>query len=165
MSTDLPVPIVFELPDGWRTAPPDAAGAPDAAFVALGPQPDQGFTANITIDGAYRPDDAALADIAHESAEHLRLAATAVEVVDRQEIGSAEAPGLTQTLSLSTTAGGVARDLLQTQVYLSLLDVADPARRAVIRLVLTATAAQHPDVIEEFKEFLSTVRLDVEASS
>ncbi|WP_409469332.1 hypothetical protein [Streptomyces sp. HC307] len=42
MPTALPVPIQFELPEGWRPAPPDEAGAPRAAFVARHPHPDAG---------------------------------------------------------------------------------------------------------------------------
>ncbi|MCX5129755.1 hypothetical protein OOK25_39665, partial [Streptomyces sp. NBC_00347] len=53
MPTTLPVPIEFRLPEGWQPAPPDEVGAPGVAFVALHPQPDSGFTANITIDGEY----------------------------------------------------------------------------------------------------------------
>jgi hypothetical protein len=165
MPTPLPVPIRFELPEGWRTASPDAVGAPGAAFVALHPHPDAGFTANITIDGEYRPDTATLSEIAHESVERLRQAATSVGVIDRREIGSAEAPGLTQSLAVSTVAGGVPRDLVQAQVYLSMLDAADPRKRAVVRLVLTATASQHPFVIGDFQDFVRTVRPDTEAAS
>ncbi|MER5179235.1 hypothetical protein ABT009_12840 [Streptomyces sp. NPDC002896] len=165
MATTLPVPIEFELPEGWRAAPPDEVGAPGAAFVALHPQPDAGFTANITIDGEYRPDAAALTEIADESVERLSQAATSVVVTGRREIGSADAPGFTQTLALSAIVGGVPRDLVQSQVYLSMLDVADPRKRAVIRLVLTATASQHPFVLDDFQDFVRTVRPDASAAS
>jgi hypothetical protein len=158
MATTLPVPIEFELPDGWRAAPPDEVGAPGAAFVALHPQPDAGFTANITIDGEYRPDSAVLPEMADGSVERLRETGASVLLTDRREIGSAGAPGLLQKLAVSTTAGGTHRDLVQTQVYLSLLDVADPHHRVVIRLVLTSTAAQHPVVLGDFEDFVRTVR-------
>lgn len=160
MATTLPVPIEFELPEGWHAAPPDEVGAPGAAFVALYPRPDAGFTANIAIDGEYRPDTATLPEIAHESVEHLRQAVTSVEVSGHHEIGSDDAPGLTQTLAVSAVTGGVRRDLIQSQVYLSMLDIADPRKRAVIRLVLTATAAQHPAVLGDFQDFVRTVRPD-----
>ncbi|MET9516583.1 hypothetical protein [Streptomyces sp. NPDC002994] len=165
MPTTLPVPIEFELPEGWSAAPPDEVGAPGAAFVALHPQPDAGFTANITIDGEYRPDAATLPEIAHESVERLRQAGTSVKVTGGREIGSADAPGLTQTLAVAAVVGGVPRDLVQSQVYLSMLDVADPRKRAVIRLVLTATASQHPDVLDDFQDFVRTVRPDTGAAS
>ncbi|MFK0145360.1 hypothetical protein ACIQUZ_09780 [Streptomyces griseus] len=160
MTTTLPVPIAFELPDGWRAAPPDGVGAPGAAFVALHPHPDEGFTANITVDGAFRPDPATLPEIADESVANLRGSAASVDVAERREVGSEDAPGLTQTLAISAIAGGVPRDLIQSQVYLSLLDVEDPGKRAVIRLILTVTAAQHGDVVEDFRDFVRTVRPD-----
>jgi hypothetical protein len=165
MVTTLPVPIQFELPEGWRAAPPDEAGAPDAAFIARHPQPDAGFTANIAIDGEYRPDATPLSKIADGSVERLTQAATAVEVTSRREIGSEDAPGFTQTLAISAVVGGVSRDLVQSQVYLSMLDIADPRKRAVVRLVLTTTASQYPLVLRDFQDFVRTVRPDARAAS
>ncbi|MEU5285488.1 hypothetical protein N7925_06055 [Streptomyces sp. CA-278952] len=165
MTTTLPVPIAFELPDGWRATPPDGVGAPGAAFVALHPHPDAGFTANITVDGTFRPDPATLPEIADESVANLRGSAASVDVAERREVGSEDAPGLTQTLAISAVAGGALRDLIQSQVYLSMLDVDDPSKRAVIRLILTVTAAQHGDVVEDFRDFVRTVRPDTGATS
>nr|WSU77112.1 hypothetical protein OG499_31020 [Streptomyces anulatus] len=165
MTTTLPVPIAFELPDGWRATPPDGVGAPGAAFVALHPHPEAGFTANITVDGAFRPDAATLPEIADESVENLRGSAASVDIAERREVGSEEAPGLTQTLAISAVAGGALRDLIQSQVYLSMLDVNNPDKRAVIRLILTVTASQHRDVVEDFRDFVRTVRPDSGATS
>ncbi|MEV5738201.1 hypothetical protein [Streptomyces sp. NPDC052292] len=158
MTTSLPVPIDFDLPEGWRAAPPDEVGAPGAAFVAVHLPSDGGFTANITIDGEFRPDPATLPEIADESVRRLGRAVTSVMLTGRRETGSPEAPGLTQRLSFSTIAGGVSRDLVQSQVYLSMLDVSDPHKRAVIRLILTSTAAQHPAVLDDFSDLVRTVR-------
>ncbi|WP_320777248.1 hypothetical protein [Streptomyces sp. CRN 30] len=165
MPTTLPVPIRFELPDGWRAAPPDAVGAPGAAFVARHPQPDAGFTANITIDGEYRSDDATLLEIAQGSVERLSQAVTSVEVTGSREFGSTAAPGYTQTLAISAVVGGVQRDLTQSQVYLSMLDVADTRKRAVVRLILAATALQHASVLRDFQDFIHTVRPGADAAS
>ncbi|MFI9585445.1 hypothetical protein ACIHCQ_27115 [Streptomyces sp. NPDC052236] len=165
MPTTLPVPIEFRLPEGWRAASPDEVGAPGVAFIALHPQPDAGFTANITIDGEYRPDAATLDELADESVQRLREIAESVVVTSRREIGSAAAPGLTQRLTFSAVAGGVRRDLIQSHVYLSMLDVEDPHKRAVIRMVLTATATQHDSVLGDFQNFLRTVRPDTGAAS
>ncbi|MGW5459308.1 hypothetical protein [Streptomyces sp. NPDC003996] len=41
---------------------------------------------------------------------------------------------------------------------LSVLDVDDPHKRVVIRLVLTSTASQHPDLLDDFRELVRTVR-------
>ncbi|MGW5330194.1 hypothetical protein [Streptomyces sp. NPDC004014] len=158
MTTSLPVPIDFDLPEGWRAAPPDEVGAPGAAFVAVHLPSDGGFTANITIDGEFRPDPATLPEIADESVRRLGRAVAPVMVTERRETGSPEAPGLTQRLSFSTIAGGVSRDLVQSQVYMSMLDVSDPHKRAVIRLILTSTAAQHPAVLDDFSDLVRTVR-------
>src|ERR1700754_4743788 len=165
MSTTLPVPIEFRLPDDWRPAPPDEVGAPDVAFVALHPKPDSGFTANITIDGESRPDDAPLTAIGDESVARMREIAGSVVLTGRQEVGTEAAPGLTQQLSFTVSTGGVRHALLQTQVYLSLLDDRDPHQRAVIRLALTATAAQHDDVLPDFQDFVRTVRPDTGAAA
>lgn len=160
MPTTLPVPLEFELPAGWQPAPPDRAGAPDVAFVALFHQPDpaSGFDANITVDGAYRPDAATLEEIADESVRRMQEIAEGVAVTDRNEMGSAQAPGLTQKLSFRAVTEGHRRELVQSQVYLAVRDLDDPARRAVVRLALTAAAAQHDAVLGDFQQFVRTVR-------
>ncbi|MFF0436799.1 hypothetical protein ACFYU9_31835 [Streptomyces sp. NPDC004327] len=160
MPTTLPLPIEFSLPEGWQAAPPDEVGAPDVAFIALHPRPDAGFTANITIDGDFLPDGTALEDLADASVDRVRAAAVSTALVARRPIGSASSPGLTQRLTLSAVVGGVPRDLVQSQVYMIFLDVNDPHKRAVIRLILTATAAQHDSVLGDFQDFLRTVRPD-----
>ncbi|MEU0048636.1 hypothetical protein [Streptomyces sp. NPDC006309] len=158
MSTKLPIPIRFDVPHGWRAAPPDEAGAPGAAFVAIHPPSDAGFTANITVDGEYRPDTATLPEIADESVALMGESVTSLTVTDRRETGSADAPGLTQTLTFSVVAGRHSHELVQSQVYFSMLDVDDPHRRVVIRLVLTSTASQHPALLDDFRDLVRTVR-------
>ncbi|MFJ3198861.1 hypothetical protein [Streptomyces sp. NPDC086989] len=166
MPTTLPVPIEFSLPEGWRSAPPDEVGAPGVAFIALHEHPDDGFTANITADGDFRPDGATLADMGDESLDRLREAgAESVVVTSRRDLGSEASPGLAQRLTLSAVGAGVRRDLVQSQVYLAVLDEKDPHRRAVIRLILTSTAAQEEDVLGDFQAFLRTVSLDTGAEA
>ncbi|WP_406051132.1 hypothetical protein OG280_27475 [Streptomyces virginiae] len=165
MSTALPVPIEFRLPEGWLPARPEGAGVPDVAFAAVHPRPDAGFTANITIDGGFPKDGVTLAEIADASVERLRTLAESVEMVHRREVGSEDAPALTQRLSFSAVADGVRHELVQSQVYLSLVDTEDPHKRAMIRLALTATRAQHDEVLHQFQEFVRTVRPDSGAVS
>jgi hypothetical protein len=177
VATTLPTPIAFRLPEDWRPVPPDEVDAPNAAFVAMLPDTDRGFTANVTIDGEYRPDAAPLTSMADQSVQTLREALAhpggvagitrpgAVAVLNRAEAGSAQAPALTQTLKITTPVDGADLDLLQSQVYLSVLDSRDPAKRAVIRLVLTATAEQHGAVLPDFQWLVSTVRPDDEESA
>ncbi|GAA2640238.1 hypothetical protein [Streptomyces axinellae] len=165
MPTALPLPLEFRLPDSWRPAPPDSVGAPGVAFVAVHAESDAGFTANISIDGEYRPDDALLADLADASVQRMQEVAESVRVTDRSEVGSADAPGLAQTMAFSALTGDSRRDLLQSQVYLSMLDTGDPRKRAVIRLTLTATALQHASVAEDFRELVRSVRPETGAAS
>lgn len=157
VATTLPVPIEFRLPDGWSPAPPDEVAAPGAAFVAVHPDPDADFTANITIDGGYWP-DTSLTAMADDSIHHLQEISEAVSLAHRSDVGSDDAPGLTQTLELSTVVNGSARDLVQAQVYLTMLDTNDPRQRAVIRLALTSTRSQYHAVLEDFQQFIRTVR-------
>jgi hypothetical protein len=164
MAATLPVKISFALPDGWQAAPPDEVGAPNVAFVALHPASlDGGFTANITISGEMRNDGATMSQIADESVPRLEQGGP-VRVLKKTEIGTPDIPGLTdspgivQNLILSTTLRGEPIELCQSQVYLGMEDVRNPAQRAVIELVLTATQSQLDQVIDDYKEFLRTVR-------
>ncbi|GAA2220411.1 hypothetical protein [Streptomyces nogalater] len=159
MPSTLPVPIEFRLPDGWRPAPPDEVGASTAAFVALHPGPDSGFTANITIDGEFRA-GGRLTESADESVQRLQAVAGPVAVVSRRETGTEDAPALTQRLAFSAVVDGVRRDLVQSQVHLGLLDTGNPHRQAVIRAYLTATTTQHDAVLPDFQEFVRSIRPD-----
>jgi hypothetical protein len=167
MATTLPIPIEFRMPDDWQPAAPDEAGAPGAAFIALIPDRaggsgvggSGGFTANVTIDGEVPPASATLTSLADRSVEILRELGTGVTVLDRTEVGSPTAPALTQTVRLTTPGtGGADRELVAAQVYLSMHDTHDPTKRAVIRLALTATAAQARAIMPDFQWFVSTVR-------
>jgi hypothetical protein len=160
VATTLPAPIEFRLPEGWRPAPPDEVGAPGAAFVGLHPDPDNGFTANITVDGEGYTEAASLPELADASIRTLRETGAEVSLADRSEVGSADAPGLTQTLSVRAAVNGAPRDLVQSQVYLSMVDTEDHSRGVVIRLVLTASAEQFAAVLPDFQYFVWTVRPD-----
>ncbi|TQK96135.1 hypothetical protein FB563_1068 [Streptomyces puniciscabiei] len=165
MTATLPVKISFSLPDGWRSAPPDEVGAPGVAFVALHPASIDGFTANITIAGRMRNDSATMRQIADESVQRLSEAGT-VEVTKQEEVGTPDIPGLTdapgvvQNLRLSTSLHGEPLELVQSQVYLGMEDVDRPSQRAVIELVLTAKPTQLEAVLDDFKEFVRSVRAD-----
>lgn len=163
MAASLPVPITFTLPEGWQQAPPDLAGAPGVAFIARHPGSSNGFTANITISGEFRPDNAALVTIADESVVRLEQGAS-VQLEERNELGAEEAPGLTQQLRMSTTIDEQQLELIQSQVYLVIQDTEDQRRRAIIMLTLTATPAQFGEVVGHFQQFLRTVRLAEEES-
>lgn len=165
MPTTLPMPIEFGLPEGWLPARPEGFDAAGVALAAVHPQPDAGFAANIIIDGEASPTSITLADLANESVERLREVAESVEMTHRREVGSADAPALTQRLAFSSVIDGTRRELVQPQVYLSLSDIGDPHKRAVIRLALTATAAQHDAVLGDFQDFVRTVCPDTETEA
>jgi hypothetical protein len=158
MATQLPVRIDFSLPQGWTAAPPDEVGAPGVAFVALHPGPVDGFTANITIAGQLRDPELSMTALADESVRRLEVNAGPVRVHRREEIGTDTAPGITQTLDILATADRQALPLVQTQVLVSMRDVHDPDRRAVLELVLTCTPEQLDDVLGDFRQFVRGVR-------
>jgi hypothetical protein len=155
MATELPVRIEFALPDGWKAAPPDEVGAPGVAFVALHPASANGFTANLTIAGEFRDPSLPMVAIADESVTRLEGIGARVEVRDRVDVGSTEAPGITQVLDIWMSTS---ERLVQCQVYVSMHDVVDPAKRAVLELVLTCTPDQLDEVLADFQEFVRTVR-------
>jgi hypothetical protein len=155
MATQLPVRIEFSLPDGWQPASPDEAGAPGVAFVALHPGSANGFTANLTIAGQFRDPELPMDAIADESVRRLSEAVGSVQVRQRTEVGSDGSPGITQVLDIEV---GADQELVQCQVYVSVHDVEDPSRRAVLEFVLTCTPDQLEDVFTDFQDFVRTVR-------
>ncbi|MBB4685341.1 hypothetical protein [Amycolatopsis jiangsuensis] len=151
---------MFELPDGWRSVPPGEVGTPEAAFVALNPgAAREGFVANITITGEVRDDDVPLTTVGDEAVDKLRDAgAQGVKLGRRNEVGSAENPGLTQAVRLIAGVNGKQLELVQFQVFLALRDQQEPARRAVLHVVLSALLAdQFEHVIDDFQKFLATI--------
>ncbi|MGC7095265.1 hypothetical protein ACPZ19_11410 [Amycolatopsis lurida] len=154
----LPVPIEFSLPEGWLSAPPDEVGAGGSAFVALHPPASKGFTANITISGELRESYVPLAHIADEALESLRQKAPDARLGKRKESGSPANPGLTQVVRLSMVLGGRRLDVLQLQVLLGMWDRAEPQRRAVLHVVLSALPEQFGRMAEDFQQFVSTIR-------
>ncbi len=69
-------------------------------------------------------------------------------------------PGLGQVSRMSVEINGVERELFQCQVYLALVDVSDPERRAILRLVLTANQQQFTELMDDFQQFVASVAPD-----
>jgi len=158
MATQLPVRIEFSLPEGWTAAPPDEVGAPGAAFVALHPPAHDGFTTNITISGDYRDDAVELETVAEESVARLMKSVGGVRVLTSAAVGAEDSPGFTQTVEIKSTIEGQPHDLVQCQAYLSMHDVDEPAKRAIIDLVLTTTADRFEEFVKDFQYFVRSVK-------
>ncbi|MDT0378829.1 hypothetical protein RM572_08580 [Streptomyces sp. DSM 42041] len=165
MPGTLPVPLTCEVPQGWQAAPPDEVGAPQAALVALHlASKGEGFVPNITVTGRTRTDAAGLTRIAEESIRRLQEAVGTVHVVKRAEVGTSEAPGLVdapgvvQNLHIDATVNGQPMKLAQSQLFLILENEQRPNERAEVEIALTAKAEQLHEVLEDFQDFLRTVR-------
>ncbi|RZS31242.1 hypothetical protein EV193_115121 [Herbihabitans rhizosphaerae] len=158
MATELPVRIEFSLPEGWESVPPNSVGAVLAAFVAVHPASVDRFTANITITGQIRPPEQTMIEIADESVSRLEGADVPVSVRKRVEAGSPESPGLSQVLDLGATVHSQSMELVQCQGFVSMVDVDDPDKRAVIELVLTCRPSQLETVFPDFQDFVRSVR-------
>lgn len=158
MVSQLPIRLNFKLPDGWQAAPPDEVGAPGVAFVALHPASSDGFTANLTIAGQFREPELSMEDIAQESVQRLEQSTGSVSVRQREGVGTAEAPGLTQVLDVLASVDNQPLPLVQCQVYISMADEQNPGLRVVVELVLTCKPTQLEDVFADFQQFVRTVR-------
>ncbi|MQA09833.1 MAG: hypothetical protein GEU98_15040 [Pseudonocardiaceae bacterium] len=158
MVSHLPIRITFSLPDGWQAAPPDEVGASGVAFVALHPGSADGFTPNITIAGQFRDPELSMEAIADESVRRLEDETGTVQVRQRTDVGSEGAPGITQVLDIMATVDNRPLPLVQCQVHVSMHDIDDPSKRAVIELILTCKPTQLEDVFGDFQEFVRTVR-------
>lgn len=159
MATTIPVPIQFSLPEGWISVNPDEINTPEAAFVALHPgHRGGGFTPNITITGELRDATVSLQQIAAESVDRLRKGAHEVKIGRTTEGGTAENPVYTQAVRLHVDLAGQPQYLVQYQVFMGFSDTANPARRAVLQIVLTSKLEQFPQVIDDFQTFIASIR-------
>ncbi|HVV21558.1 MAG TPA: hypothetical protein VHF06_19140 [Pseudonocardiaceae bacterium] len=151
MAVTIPMPIRFQLPDGWQPVDPRRSGAPGAAFAAVHEPSRNGRVASITL--GERTTGTSLADMADAALGKLVRLGTGVSLTHRQEYDSAVA----QVATLSV--GG--EKLVQYQVFLAL----DGDHRIVLETALTATPEQFGQVAKGFGEFVSTIRLDEPAVS
>ncbi|WP_425839345.1 hypothetical protein [Streptomyces fractus] len=164
MPGTLPVPLTCEVPEGWRAAPPDEVGAPQAAFVALHvASHGSGFTPNITVTGTVREDGASLYRVADESVQRLQETVGPVTFVKRTDVGTHfkpslfEAPGVVQNIRIDAHVNGRSEKLAQSQLILLLEDPKQPRRLAEIEIALTARFDQLSGVLDDFQDFLRTV--------
>ncbi len=165
MPGTLPVPLTCELPQGWKSAPPEEVGAPQAALVGLHlASRGQGFMPNITVTGRTRTGGTSLHTIAEESVQRLKETVGPVRVAKRTEVGTSEAPGLidapgiVQNLYIDATVNGQPMELAQSQFILVVENERQPSERAEIEIALTARSSQLQEVLPDYQDFLRTVR-------
>jgi len=154
----LPVPVEFRLPEGWEPVRPEEWGVENAAFMAVRRETPGGYVPILSISGDWRLDYTTLDSIADESVALAQAQADQVEILDRREIGSEEAPAILQLLGVSATIDGRPWELRQGQVLSGLVDLKDPSRRVVVIYTVTCSAEQFDVVGREFQAFMSTVR-------
>lgn len=161
MSTTLPVPVRFALPDpAWEPVVPESLGVSNAAFLAVRRGLPGDYDPTITVSGDWRVDDATLEQIADESVVKLRVeGAEEVELVERRTMGTEHAPAITQAIGAVAQVNGRRRDLRQAQVLQGLVDTEDPTRRIVVIYTLTCTYAQWEHVVPEFQAFMASVEV------
>jgi hypothetical protein len=158
MTTELPIAVEFRLPEGWEPVPV-GENATGSMFTALHVSTaNSGFAANITVDGEFRPDVTALSQVAEESVVKLLANSPDTTIARREEIGSSEQPGMVQDLSFSAEINGVTWEVVQSQVYFSVMNADDARKRTVLCAALTSTEEQFPLLVEDFGGFLSTLR-------
>lgn len=160
MTTQLPVPVRFELPGpDWTPVRPEELGVENAAFLAVRRGLPGDYDPTITISGGLRTDDADVEQVADESVAKLRGQARDVELVKRRRVGTEASPAVIQTLGAVIDYGGRSFDLRQLQVVQALVDVDQPARRVVLICTLTCTYAQYEQVAPEFQTFVGTIEV------
>lgn len=146
------VPIGFDVPTGWRAVDPAGSGA---AFVLVKDGDWGGFTPNVTVGVTRRTDDADIEAAAAESVRRLTDAHLEVSVVDRQEVGDDNAPGMAQVVRLGTEDG----PLLQTQVHLTIRLGDTPDDRLLVELACTCRPDQAVHVVPDFQQLVASFHL------
>lgn len=155
----VPVPIEFQLPDGWASADREQVAASGAAYVALRTGLTGPFTPNITVTADYREDDVSMPAIADEIVERLRRTARDVQLMARRTVGDDHVPGVIQSVTLTLVVGDRPLHLAQVQAVLAFRDELDPGRRAIYLFALTAARAHLDVVLPEFQQYVRSVRV------
>ena len=77
-------------------------------------------------------------------------------------MGTADNPGFAQAVRLVLPYGGKPLHLVQRQAFFSMRHPRDPGSTAVLQVVLSALPDQFVRLLDEFHEFLTTIRPEVE---
>lgn len=154
-----PAEFEFRLPAGWRAVGWQAEpGTGEAAYVLVEvATAESGFATNITLTGLLRPSQQSLDQVADESIRRLWTSVPDLDIVSRGSFGDPAAPAFGQQLQLTTTVDGTDWDVVQAEIYFSKVLEDDP-QQSIVRAVLTTTTARFDSAIEDFDEFLATLR-------
>ncbi|EIE97979.1 hypothetical protein SacglDRAFT_01044 [Saccharomonospora glauca K62] len=154
----LPVPVGFDLPDGWQEVPPEEFGAAGAALTAIYPElSGGGLTPTIVVTGTVVDKGISLTKVAERAFEELRTTRNAeveVEESDMREEG--EISALTQVLNVSLPQGKIK----QMYVCLTMPNAEDPERAALLEFSLTTLPQDFPKVVDDFREFVTSMHVE-----
>lgn len=154
---DMPVPLRCTLPNQNWVVESEGSSDDSVALVAARGNLVHEFVPTITLGGEQNDDPATLLEIADASLKAGADGGASVELLDRQMLGSAAAPGLTQALAISGSPEGRGFDLRRSEVLLELLDMGAPTKRVVVRAALTCTADQFTETAREFQSFVASL--------
>lgn len=149
----------FTLPEGWRTIPREAVGAPGVAFVAAHETPDQGFTANVTVTVQLAGGTVALTDLAAAAVQQIEAAERDVVLRRRDVAGSDRAPSLSQEVAFVTTLAGDDVTLVQAQDVVT-VPGADGGAGHVWTVTFTATQAQAATLAPDVAALVETIHAE-----
>jgi hypothetical protein len=156
------VPVSFraELPGtGWIEGSREAAEQVGAALLLLHDESGR-FTSNITVTGELHEDTTDLAALADAAVESLTATSTSVTVLERDSMGTPEAPGLMQMLEIVVPHEGEDLLLRQCQVFIAARDSSgDAAAMLVYLLSLTAEKDVLGSLAGEFQAFVASFEL------
>jgi hypothetical protein len=149
----LPVPIRFDLPDGWEPVSGDMS---DAAFTAMKTAAhDLGVTPTIRLRGQFRDDGPV--GMADEFLRDLLESERDQVVASRRYRDSPEHPQLIQTVSDCHIVDGVPREVVNLQAYLPVGRSADQRGAAVVQAVLICGDNQVESMLDDFHSFLDSI--------
>jgi hypothetical protein len=156
MSRELPFPVSFEVPEGWRLANPDEVGEKEAAYVCLRRQNlTDPFVTNFTLSGLGVN---ASVDVETVAANHLTaLQAQYPVVVERHDVlARGAASEVAQLLAVRYPIGAERMTLKQIQIVSAYEDQSHPDVFAVIQMVLTCPDSVFAAAGAEFARFIAT---------
>jgi hypothetical protein len=158
MSRELPFPIAVQLPEGWTLVPPDAAGYPGAAYVAVRDASTADPVAtNIVVSGLGVHDVAV--DVAALAATTVAELQTkyAVTVLKADVALDGPARQAAHLLQIEYPAGASTTTLRQIRIVKAFRGADDPAAAAVVELVMTCPAEVFDEVGPEFAVVLASI--------